>query len=671
MAQDINELERQESPAQAGRAAQNASPQDRPEPPAGYDGSPAAEPQSLAEAARATMEAVPGLADVNVRSVKAVGPGPHRGSLLSFIPTTIKLIPALFVVLIGLVTQMPDMLSSGETLAGGLLTMLLPLLGLLVLVVGIALLTWYINTWELADDALVLRKKFITSSEKRIPYQRIHSIDLSAKIFERLLGLVSVSVDTGTGVSSKIEGMRRDDAEALKRIVFARKELLAKGVDAAEVAAMSVDDVLDRAEGAQVGGEVAAAVRGAAVASAGDAQVAGERAADTCGVVESDRVDHEARLTGRQYVIGAITSPTINGLILTFFGFTAGMWQLVDYAADIFGDRLVYGIVGSGAQITADAAGGIASTAGSMIALMAAVVFLVILLVVWIASAALSLVKWGNFVARRRGERIEVSWGLLSRSTRAVELSRVQVVRVHQSLIRRLSGYAQIVVHTVGAGAQAEGQESASTGVVVHPCIKLREVDAWLADMLPEFAGVCEAAPSLDRLPAQALRRTLLRGVYWTAFVAVTALAVTLVVRRVGPLGETQPFADVTVWALWALAALVLVWGSFVRVLGWRLRRVGTGGDDRLLITRSGALQRTVSAVSRTKLQSVTTSQTPFQRRARVATLITRTACVSATYDPGMRDVSVQTADRLLAWARPRYHNEEEVARALAEAGIA
>ena len=189
-----------------------------------------------------------------------------------------------------------------------------------------------------------------------------------------------------------------------------------------------------------MGGEVAAAVRGAAVASAGDAQVAGERAADTCGVVESDRVDHEARLTGRQYVIGAITSPTINGLILTFFGFTAGMWQLVDYAADIFGDRLVYGIVGSGAQITADAAGGIASTAGSMIALMAAVVFLVILLVVWIASAALSLVKWGNFVARRRGERIEVSWGLLSRSTRAVELSRVQVVRVHQSLIRRLSG---------------------------------------------------------------------------------------------------------------------------------------------------------------------------------------------------------------------------------------
>ena len=518
MAQDINELERQESPAQAGRAAQNASPQDRPEPPAGYDGSPAAEPQSLAEAARATMEAVPGLADVNVRSVKAVGPGPHRGSLLSFIPTTIKLIPALFVVLIGLVTQMPDMLSSGETLAGGLLTMLLPLLGLLVLVVGIALLTWYINTWELADDALVLRKKFITSSEKRIPYQRIHSIDLSAKIFERLLGLVSVSVDTGTGVSSKIEGMRRDDAEALKRIVFARKELLAKGVDAAEVAAMSVDDVLDRAEGAQVGGEVAAAVRGAAVASAGDAQVAGERAADTCGVVESDRVDHEARLTGRQYVIGAITSPTINGLILTFFGFISGMWQLVDYAADIFGDRLVYGIVGSGAQITADAAGGIASTAGSMIALMAAVVFLVILLVVWIASAALSLVKWGNFVARRRGERIEVSWGLLSRSTRAVELSRVQVVRVHQSLIRRLSGYAQIVVHTVGAGAQAEGQESASTGVVVHPCIKLREVDAWLADMLPEFAGVCEAGtqpgpPSRAGAAPHASSRRVLDGV--------------------------------------------------------------------------------------------------------------------------------------------------------------
>lgn len=53
-----------------------------------------------------------------------------------------------------------------------------------------------------------------------------------------------------------------------------------------------------------------------------------------------------------------------------------------------------------------------------------------------------------------------------------------------------------------------------------------------------------------------------------------------------------------------------------------------------------------------------------------MSTVLARTACVGESEDPAMRDVALTTSDALLAWARPHYHNDEAVARALAEAGL-
>ena len=664
-------------------------------------------PRSALETARAAVENIPGLSDINMSQLDAIEPGPHRASPLSFIPTSFKIIPSFFAIIVVWAFQLPKLFENPEGAPMFLLISVLVFVALLALVVVVAVVSWRIHTWELEDDALVLRTKFITSSEKRIPYQRVHSIDLNAGLFSRLLGLVDVSVGTGAAVAEKIDGLKRSDAEVLKRAVFARRELLSKvaaaekaaaaqGASSGKGATASVSAALAaaRAAGEALRADVPAYLDAASstgqpaglAGSSSAAQNASQQPAGLAGafavggasdasapsayddVLAPDRVDHETRLTRRQYVLGALTSPNINGLIVSLAGFVAGLIGLLDFAADIVGEQVVYGLLGTGAEITAESAATALSGMGAGLVGAIVGVLLVVVLVVWVASAALSLIKWGNFVARRRGDRVEVSWGLLSRSTRAVELGRVQYVSVEQSLIRRVTGYARVVAHMVSVNA-GEDASSLEAGVVVHPFIKLSEVDAWLADMLPEFSGVASAAPGLDRLPPQALRRTLLHGLYWALACAVLA-AVPMILRATGVFavgGGAAWFVDVGITALWALTAFVLVWGEFIRVLAWRHRRVGIEG--RLFVMRDGALGTTISASSRTKIQALLVSQSPFQRGARVASVRVNTA--GAGGDLRMRDAGTGTTETLLDWARPHYHNEAQVAQALADAGLA
>ena len=67
----------------------------------------------------------------------------------------------------------------------------------------------------------------------------------------------------------------------------------------------------------------------------------------------------------------------------------------------------------------------------------------------------------------------------------------------------------------------------------------------------------------------------------------------------------------------------------------------------------------------------MTRRASPLQKRAGVATVVVRTACISAEPDPKMRDVDGVTAVKLMEWVRPHYDNAEEAQRALAEAGLA
>lgn len=624
---------------------------------AGVGAAPGPDPR---EEGRGALDAIEGVAfiggDVNVEPVGEIAPGVHRGSPLGVVLDMLKVLGA-FVVLI--VAALASVLR-GEGVGLEAWSTLAVALAVVVAAVVAGVVGWRTRTWELAEDGLVLRSGIVVRSQRRIPYQRVHSVDVSATVLERIMGLASVKVDTGAGEvgeGNRVKHLRRNDAEALKRALFARRVVVEKGV-AAERAA--------RAAGAEGLAGTAALEQGApGGALSGAPSAMGDPAGD---------VAYEMRLSGRLHLLAAVTDFNVGAALLSLFLAALGVFQFAD---DLFGNYIYELVGGAVGGALGDAAGRLAAmgvAAFLPIALVGVVMGLVSMVVVsWLVSTVLAYVRWGGFVLRRRGERIEVSSGLLSRSTRAVELNRVQSVSIDQSPLRRAAGYVQVAVRTVSAVKGSDSSEAASRErVVVHPCMPRSEAAAFVAQVLPEFAPVVSAPVEelgLHRLPTAALRRTLLRGVYWTALFAVLCGVLTWLVGWLNldgdPLGVVASAGAAFAWALTVVGCALMF---AVRVLAWRIRKIGVRGP--VLVIVDGGVSRSTTYAARTKLQSLTRRVSPFQARAGVASVAARTACTSQEGDPKMRDVAAPVAEEIMAWVRPHYDNAAQAQEALHEAGL-
>lgn len=618
----------------------------------------------IAPKAGGALDALQGVAfiegDANVAQVDEVAPGPHRGAARGVVAELLKGTFVLAVVAASLVFGL--MGSTGDDFVSMLVALLAVLVSLVAVVVG-AIVGWRVCTWELASDGLVLRSGVFVRKQRRIPYQRVHSVDLSASVLERLLGLVSVRVDTGAGESGEgnvVKRVKRNDGEALKRALFARRVLVDRR--AAEVVPAASDAMPDK--------------RRAAAPQDGTTGGAG-RPGDAAAFANGDDdptadIRYEMRLENRLHVISALTDFSIGAAFLSLFAALASVFQ---FASEVFGAFLMHAVESAIQSAVVDIAGLVDLSVGALLpmALIGLSVFVVTLLVVtWLISAVLAYVRWGGFVVRRRADRIEISSGLLSRSTRAVELGRVQSVHIDQSPLRRWLGYVQIAVRTVGSAAADSGDATSRERVVVHPCIPKAQAHAFLAQVLPEFADVA-AVPTdelgLHRLSGAALRRTLLHGAYWVGVPAVVLGVVTFMASGMsfdGYVGAAAASAGLAF--AWSLLAMCAVATFAVRVLAWRIRRAGTSGATLVMV--DGGIGRRVTYVVRSKVQSLSVRVSPFQARACVATVSGRTACVSAEGDPKMRDVPARAASELAAWVRPHYDNAQEAHDALVEAGV-
>jgi putative membrane protein len=208
----------------------------------------------------------------------------------------------------------------------------------------------------------------------------------------------------------------------------------------------------------------------------------------------------------------------------------------------------------------------------------------------WALSAIGSLVSFAGFTVSRDGDRLRIRRGLLQRSDAVVPIRRIHAVRVVEGVLRRPFGLATLRLEVAGYA------EEASAARTLHPLLPLREVAAFLAELLPELA---DEPDGLAAPPPRAARRYVLPpGVLGL----IAGAAACLLVPSVAP------------WPLLVAPLLGLNgWWSF-RAAGWRLR------DGRLAM-RSRRLARTTLLTPAARLQEHAVVQNPFQRRAGLADL--------------------------------------------------
>ncbi len=217
-----------------------------------------------------------------------------------------------------------------------------------------------------------------------------------------------------------------------------------------------------------------------------------------------------------------------------------------------------------------------------------------------VLSMGWALVSLHGFRLTLAGDDLRAEYGLLTRVATTIALRRIQTLTVRQGVLHRLFKRAAVRVGLAGGGGE-EGEGKAQ-----------RE---WLAPILPQ--------DELPRLLAEVLGERDFAEIAWRGFhprafrrevKSWIAVAVLISLPFILPLKG---------WVLLLLAGL-LAW-AFIAARQ-TVARMGWAVSDGTVLFRSGWLRRQVTAVRFTQIQAVTVRESPFDRRAGMASVRVDTA---------------------------------------------
>lgn len=117
----------------------------------------------------------------------------------------------------------------------------------------------------------------------------------------------------------------------------------------------------------------------------------------------------------------------------------------------------------------------------------ALVIILIISIIGFIFGLIGSLLTYYDFKLIRNKNDIEVSYGLITKINNTFKFNKIKAVRITQSLIQKLFGFATIKVEVIGYTMQSNDENKGySTGILVPLC-KKSEVNSILNNLLPDY----------------------------------------------------------------------------------------------------------------------------------------------------------------------------------------
>lgn len=518
------------------------------------------------------------------------------------------------------------------------------------IIVGIHALSYKYLFYELGPEEFNLYSGIITKKRVHVPYQRIQSVDQRASLIQRIFGVCNVHIDTAGGASNKailIPYLSKGEAEQLRAQLYARKQYANEGVSLT-----AGQDISSEAARATVNGT-----------AQGNMLDIGEEAwRQFGGVFAGDAADmgpvsYEFSLSNKELILSGLSHSS--GLAVAFFVVLAALGQFAS---------LFFDVVPQGDEVLADTITRSAMMFGVENAIAFSVGALALaVLVVYAISALGSVLSFGGFHARRRGDRIEVERGLLQHQSQSVSVERIQSVIVKQSIIRKLIGYAEISIGKIETATESDSSsDNGPKGFILHPFCKLDRVPEVISGMLPEYDDVPE---DLIKLAPCALRRGIIRRSIWQGggfWLAVCTILVQLILNwaftdqaRVLEMSTSEAemalfITNSVAVVLYVLAAFLFVMEVISSVLWFRGSDFGVNRHF-MTVTNSG-LSKQSQLFPRNKIQFGYTKANPLQEHAGTATINAASAGGAGGTVIRLIDVERAAAEQWLRWLEPRSH---------------
>jgi len=452
-----------------------------------------------------------------------------------------------------------------------------------------ALIKQRIYSYRFMEEELVVRDGLLTKKERHIPYDRVHNVALVQNPFHRLLGVASARVETAAG--GKPEAVMRvlslDAVEELRRHTLGKRRAGA-------------------ASGEKDGRTRAAAIGAASGGSADDEAANGEGTGDLAPattdlvllqVPPSDLV-RLGLISNRSFVVVAAAM----GLLSQTY------WWELDW------ERYYNAVRGR-------APGWVSwlLEPGSLTARILLGVGLVLLFLVLIRlfSMAWYLVKYYGFTLRREDEDLRTEFGLLTRVSSLIPVHRIQLLTTRATLLHRWFGRTSIDLETAGASEAGSdlGEQLAASGVKTQrqwmaPIIEPERANDLLLNVMPE---IDIAAVEWKPIEARAVRRIMKKA----------TLVVLLATLSLVSMLTFLPVPVSGVHGLWfpviSLPVLYFAVRRWVRFAGYSL-------TDSAVFFRSGWLTHKISVVRFNKMQTVSMTESPFDRQHHMASVAVDTA---------------------------------------------
>jgi len=409
-----------------------------------------------------------------------------------------------------------------------LLLVVIPLVGLALF--GVAALRWWRYTFCIVDDELHVRRGVVALQTLSVPLDRVQSVSLEQKLIHRPFGLVQVSLETaGTDVAEfTIDAVERRVADALQR-----------------AAADHQRKPLARTDTAQF--------------SNGQEQPPPP--------ARPDRVILRHRP-------GRIAAIALTQMPLTGFAVVAPLIAV----ADDLGDLVPFGL-----PSLDDSAIGAWLVWAIPLALLAVVLVSVVLNLVRVI-----LVDW-NLTVTSTASGLRRDAGLLSTTSIASSIPRVQRIATKQGVLERLIGLHTVVLHTIGAG-----------NFVIPGCDN---------NQMEEIRSLAlEGSPGISSPSRTVSKQVVFKEVRNTSIVATV-----VVLALAAPLGW---------WAPLVFTIIPVVWLTVRR--GARLRRWDLSHDA--AANRHELLGWSKEDLLLRKVNGTRVSQTLFERKRGLATVTLKTA---------------------------------------------
>ncbi|MBL8755190.1 MAG: PH domain-containing protein [Planctomycetes bacterium] len=403
-------------------------------------------------------------------------------------------------------------------LAAGVVLMNPWLLGfgglMFLLRLGYALARYLTLQFTLTADELRVREGLLERQERRIPLDRIQDLGFESSLLRRALGLVTVSIETasGLGVEARLDALSRADADHLREVLLAAR--------AAATLQPSVPPPTAPADG-----------------DAGAAAPAAPTVLPVPPAAEPEWLVHRAS-TG-ELLLRGVTDMRLSAFFVT--GFAA--WELADQL------DVLHRFAGTAKSLR----DWLLQFSPLALALFLVGLLFVVMLFGVVTSTLGNLVTFHGFELRLRGDVLQRRYGLLTTRQKTLPRARIQRVTVEQTWLRRLLGLGAVKADSAG-GSRTDGADVTGGWDVVVPLTAMPRAQALLPALLP---GLERETFAWSKGSPRLVVRTGAQGLLLAALLLPPAWL------RYGP------FALLALLLVPAFAVLgVLVWRNLAYALG-------------------------------------------------------------------------------------------------------